>query len=332
MRKIGFAVVVFLAIAVIILSFGELETILETLRHAHTRYLLLALVLQVGWFLIAGQTYLAFYEILGVKESLRNLTLLSAAANFINVVAPSGGMGGVAVFIDDARRSGRSTGKATIAGMLFLFFDYLAFLFVLAIGLIVIARRQDLQPGEIIASFIMLGIATGMGIILYLGSQSGDRLGDFLARMARVINRVVHPFIHRNYLSEENAQEFAHEMAQDLKVLPHRARSLVSPLSYSFANKALMILILAASFMCFGVPFNAGTVIGGFAIAYLFLVVSPTPSGIGIVEGILPLALSSLRVEWSQAVIVTLTYRFVTFWVPFGVGAWALRVLHMNRD
>jgi hypothetical protein len=56
----------------------------------------------------------------------------------------------------------------------------------------------------------------------------------------------------------------------------------------------------------------------GSAIAYLFLVISPTPAGIGIVEGIMPLALSSLNVPWSQAIIVTLAYRGVTFWFPLG--------------
>ena len=332
MRKIVFAIVIFLAIALIILSFGELETILRTLQHAHTRYLILALVLQGAWFLVSGQTCRVIYHILGLKDSLRVLTLLSAAANFVNVVTPSGGMGGFAVFISDADRRGYSPGKATIAGMLVLFFDYFAFLCVLAIGLFIISRRQDLQLSEIIASFIMLAIAAGLGVTLYLGSKSGDKLGNFLAWLARLINKIIHFFIHRDYLSEERAHEFAHEMAQDLKALPNRARDLILPLSYSFSNKAIMILILAASFMCFEVPFDAGTIIGGFAIAYLFLVVSPTPSGIGIVEGVLPLALSSLRVEWSQAVVVTLTYRFVTFWVPFGIGAWALRALHMNED
>ena len=331
MQKIIFAVVIFFAIAVIILSFGELETILATLQNAHTRYLLLALLLQGAWFLVSAQTYLTIYHILGIKDSLYNLSLLSAAANFVNFVTPSGGMGGFAVFISDASRRGYSPGKATIAGMIFLFFDYLAFLCVLAIGLFILSLRQDLQLSEIIASLIMLAIAAGLGVTLYLGSKSGDKLGRFLAWMARLINKIVHPFIHRDYLDEEYAHEFAHEMARDLQSLPHRARSLIFPLLYSFVNKALMILILAASFLCFEVPFDAGTVVGGFSIAYLFLVVSPTPSGIGIVEGILPLALSSLRVPWSQAVVVTLTYRFVTFWVPFGVGAWALRLLHLRE-
>jgi uncharacterized protein (TIRG00374 family) len=56
--------------------------------------------------------------------------------------------------------------------------------------------------------------------------------------------------------------------------------------------------------------------------------ISPTPSGIGVVEGLMALGLSSLRVEWSQAVIITLVYRAFTFWIPLAVGAWAFRRLH----
>ena len=84
--------------------------------------------------------------------------------------------------------------------------------------------------------------------------------------------------------------------------------------------------------MAFQVPFSAGTIIGGFAIAYLFLIVSPTPAGVGIIEGVMPLALSSLRVPWSEAVVVTLAYRGITFWLPLAVGAIAFRALQRERD
>jgi uncharacterized membrane protein YbhN (UPF0104 family) len=47
-----------------------------------------------------------------------------------------------------------------------------------------------------------------------------------------------------------------------------------------------------------------------------------------VVEGIMTLALTSLRVVWSQAVIITLVYRAITFWVPLGVGAVAFRKIH----
>jgi uncharacterized protein (TIRG00374 family) len=72
--------------------------------------------------------------------------------------------------------------------------------------------------------------------------------------------------------------------------------------------------------------------IAGFSLGYLFFVISPTPSGIGIVEGLMPVALASLRVDWSEAVVITLTYRTITFWVPFGLGAWAFRSLHTRAE
>ena len=331
MKKIALLLVLFLTVALIVLSFGELQSIIETLKKVHFIYFILALFLQGLWFLVSGVTFYHLYHLLGLNEKLSKLTLMAAAANFINVIAPSAGMGGMVVFINDANRSGHSPGKVTVANALYLLFDYAAFLVVLMLGLIVLFRRNDLDPSEIIASIIMLGIALGLAFFLYLGARSANRLGNVLAWFARQINRVARPFIHREYLHERRAHEFAHEMADGLSSLPKQTRRLVVPILYSFVNKALMICVLLVAFLSFEVEFSAGTLIGGFAIAYLFLVVSPTPSGIGVVEGIMPLALSSLRVPWSQAVVVTLTYRAFTFWVPVGVGALAFRLLHMDK-
>ncbi len=331
MRKFIFFIVLFLGAGFVFLSFGELQTILQTLQQGNFWFVLLALIVQLGWFAIAGLTFRSLYLMLGVDETVYKLALLSAAANFVNIVAPSAGMGGMAVFISNANRRNISPGKATVASMLYIFFDYIAFMVVLALGLIVLFRRNDLNPSEIAASSVIFAIAAALGFLLYLGSRSATALGNALAWMARLVNRVARPFIHREYLSETRAHEFAQEMADDLKSLPERPRSLIVPLLYSFANKSLLMGVLTFTFLAFQVPFSAGTIIGGFAISYLFLIVSPTPSGIGIVEGIMPLALSSLRVPWSQAVIITLAYRGITFWIPLGVGALALRLLEREK-
>ena len=327
MRKFIFILIIFLSAAFLYLSFGELESILETIQRGNLWFVLLGLTLQFTWFIVLGSTYLALYRVLGLNGTVYQFSLMAVAANFVNTIAPSAGMGGAAIFISDAYRNHHSPGKATVASMLNLFLDYLAFLFVLTLGLIVLWRRNDLDPTEIAASAVIFAIATGLGFLLYLGSRSGIALGNTLAKMARLVNRIARPFMHRDYLSEERAHEFANEMSEDLRSLPQKSRSLIKPLLYAFANKALMMCILMACFLSFKVPFTGGTIIGGFSIAYLFLIVSPTPSGIGIVEGIMPLALTSLRVPWSQAVVITLAYRGITFWVPLGVGAIAFRIL-----
>lgn len=331
MRQFIFISVLFLAAAFIYLSFGEIQSILQTLQQGNIWFVLLALLIQCGWFIVTGLTYLALYRLLGMDETISKITLMTAAANFVNVIAPSAGMGGMAVFISEAHRNGRSPGKVTVISVLFIFIDYLAFLVVLTCGLIVLFRRNDLGPSEIAASTVILAIAATLGFLLYLGSRSAEALGDALAWMARLVNRMTKPFIHHDYLSKTRAHTFAHEMATDLKSLPEKSRSLIRPLLFAFAGKVLMMCVLLVSFLSFKVPFSAGTIIGGFSISYLFLIVSPTPSGIGIVEGIMPLALTSLRVPWSQAVIITLAYRGVTFWFPLGVGAIAFRILNRTK-
>jgi glycosyltransferase 2 family protein len=331
MRKFIFIIVLFLGATFVYLSLGELESILDTLRYGNFWFVLIGLLIQLGWIFVSGLTYLSLYRLVGLDGTAQKLSSLAAAANFVNIVAPSAGMGGAAVFIADAKHSGHSPGKVMAASMLYLFLDYVAFLFVLTLGLVVLFRRNDLDAGEVAASAIMFAIAAVLGSLLYLGSRSADLLGNALAQMARLVNRVANIFIHGEYLSEARAYEFAHEMAEGLKSLPERPRGLVTPILFSFANKALLISVLLFTFMAFKVPFTVGTIIGGFAIAYLFLIISPTPAGIGIVEGMMPLALSSLRVPWSQAVIITLAYRGITFWVPFGIGAIAFRMLGKAR-
>lgn len=326
MRKLVFIIVLFLGATLVFLSFSELGSIIETLQQATMRFIVLAIILQMIWFLVAGLNYKTIYKVLGLEDSIGKLMLLYASANFVNTIAPTGGAGGMAVFISAATKDGHPVGKVTVASMLFLFVDYVAFLFVLTLGLIVLFRRNQMGPTEVGASSVMFIVATVLGFLLYLGSQSGKALGNVLAAMTRFVNRVARPFIHREYLSEARAHEFAEEMASDLRSLPERPRSLIVPFLLSLTGKVILMLILMCVFLAFQIPFSAGTIIGGFAISYLFLIVSPTPSGIGIVEGVMPLALSSLRVPFSQGLIVTLAYRGITFWIPLGLGTIAFRL------
>lgn len=331
MKKIFLFLILFLSVLVVAFSFSELETILFTLEKAHISFFLLALVIQTAWFVVNGRMYQSIFHLLGVHEDVVTLSRIATAANFINVVAPTAGVGGVALFASEAKRRGHSTGKATVAAALFLLLDQAAFLFILALGLIVLFRRNDLNAGELSASLFLFSIAAAYASVLYVGYRSAEKLGSLLAKVAHGVNRIVQLFRKEEYLSEERAYEFAHEIADGFSGLTEKTSSLIRPVLWGIFNKGLSMLVLMCSFLAFEVPFSAGTIIAGFSIACLFLIVSPTPSGIGIVEGILPVALVSLNVNWSQAVLITLLYRAVTFWYPLGIGALAFRSLHTKR-
>jgi uncharacterized protein (TIRG00374 family) len=335
MSKFLVLLILFLGVVLVIFSFSELEQTVETLQKGNLWYILLAFLIQIGWFFLVGITYGSLYRLLGMQASIFNLTQMASAATFVNYVMPTGGVSGIAVFVNAAKNTAqkysRSPGKITLAAALFVLMDQTAFIAVLALGIIVLIRRNDLSAGEITASIIFLCIASLLAFTLYLGYRSADAMGAFLARLVRLVNTILRPVIRRDYLQEARAHAFAREMADGLASLPHSPRSLLKPFFLALLNKGLMICILLCAFLAFQVPYSPGTIIGGYAIGYLFTIVSPTPAGIGVVEGVLPLALRTLRVVWSQAIVITIVYRAMTFWVPLGVGALSFRNLHLDK-
>jgi uncharacterized protein (TIRG00374 family) len=145
MRKFLFALLLLLGVVLIIGRFTEIEAIFDTLQRGDWRFLMLALVIELAWLVNVAASYRAIYRAMGVHEKIENLFLTATAANFVNVVAPSAGVGGVAVLISEARRRGYSSARATVAGVLYLLFDYAGFLCILVLGFIVLFRRDNLN-------------------------------------------------------------------------------------------------------------------------------------------------------------------------------------------
>jgi hypothetical protein len=332
MPKFLVVIVLFLAITLVIFSFSELQNVVTTLQQASIWIVILALTAEAGWMLILGAIFHSIYSLLGLQETRGRLTQLALASTLLGVVTTSAAVGGLAMFVADGRRRGHPSGKVTVAGALYLLLDYAAFFCVLALGIVVLIRRNHLGGVEISASLILFAVAWALGSVLYLAYRSPAALGRLLAQLASLINRVVRPFIRREYLSEARAHEFAAEVSAGLGSLPEKPRSLIRPLLLALANKIVLMVVLMLSFLAFDVPFSAGTIVGGFAITYLFVIVSPTPAGVGLVEGVMAVALRSLGVDFSQAVIITLAFRGLTFWLPLAVGAVALRSLQVGVD
>jgi glycosyltransferase 2 family protein len=330
MRRLIFAIVLFLGIAFVFIRMEELQNIGDTLQKSNWIFLGIAISFECLWLYNLTVTFGALYHLVGLEEDKFQLFLMATAANFVNVVAPTAGMGGIAVFLDCARRRNISTGKVLVAGALYVLYDYAAMLCILITGFVVLIRRNNLHAGELIASLILLALALAMTGMLYLGYKSAERLGRVLAWLARLINRILRPLLHREYLKEENARIFAQEIAQGISMLRGQPRGLMWPFLLALSNKAILICVLAFTCMALGVPVTVGTIIAGVSIIQLFMIISPTPSGVGIVESVTPFVLSTLQVPWAAAVLITLIYRAITFWMPVLVGGIAFRILGNN--
>jgi uncharacterized protein (TIRG00374 family) len=182
------------------------------------------------------------------------------------------------------------------------------------------------------ATIILVIIASVIAFLLYLGTHSVNGLGIVLSRGAHIINKSLWPFIHRDYLSEDRAKLFAQDASGGLLALRQKPNGVIIPFALALSSKALLVVILLLMFLAFNIPPTPGTIIAAFSLGYLFLIVSPTPAGIGFVEGGMTLALSSLGLTLGASAVVALAYRGVTFWIPLVIGMLSFRYLTNAKE
>lgn len=331
MRKLLVALALLLGVLFLLTRFAELNQVIAVLQRGDIWYLGLALLVEVIWIYNLSAFYQSIYQAFGMMEKRIHMIKLVTAAYFLTVVAPSAGLSAIAVYLADAKHRGRSTARVTVAAVLYVWFEYIGTLSILVLGLGELARRNNLHWAEITASLILLAGGLGISLLIYEGTQSAQALGKTLAWMASAVNWVVRPFIHQDYLPVQRAYSFSTEVAEGVSVLRDNPRWFFWPLLYTWLNKALLLLILALCFLAFEVPLEIGTLVAGLSIAQLFLIVSPTPAGIGIVEGILAVSLKTLGIPLSDATVVAVAYRGFSFWTPLLVGMVTIRVLNHSQ-
>ncbi len=324
------SVLIFFAIVFFITRFTELEQIAILLTSIYWGYLWLALAAEVLWLVSASFIYKRIFNIVGIQETFRHTFLLMTSANFANIITPSAGMAGLAIFWTDARRRGYSRAHATIVCMIYLLIEYVSLLFIVILGLIVLLRRNILD-WTVISAAILFSIFTFLLImILYLGVRIPDQLTRFLTWITGKLNSIMKRIIHREYIPVEKVATFSGAATEAIAVIRTEWRKLLLPLELGFLNKCILIGILTLMFIAFQVPFSIGTLVAGFSLSYLFYYMSPTPAGIGIVEGVMTLALKSLGVPLAAATVLTVSFRGFTFWLPLLFGFISFRFLIME--
>ena len=73
------------------------------------------------------------------------------------------------------------------------------------------------------------------------------------------------------------------------------------------------------------------TLITAYAMTMLLVMISVVPQGIGLVEGVLTVLLTSFGVELETALAVMVVYRALSFGIPAVIGFFLLRQIKTFR-
>jgi hypothetical protein len=212
-----------------------------------------------------------------------------------------------------------------VGSVIFLIFDYVGLLGAILVGMVILAFRNSLHVTEILAYTLFVALTGVLATLLILASGSRERLALVLAWLSQGINRLIKPIRKKEWLTGERVRAFADDLSDGMQAVKKVRRGWLIPAVFVLLNKTILIGILGLMCLAFDNPIGIDNLIAGFSIGYLFVIVSPTPAGVGIVEGVLTLSLSNLGIPLEAAAIITLAFRGITFWFPLGLGLIAFR-------
>lgn len=315
------------ALAVTLTRLAEVEKLYETLRRGQWPWVLAALVLQGLFYFLNGALYSAAFRTVGVRGRATELVPVWFASICVNVVAPTAGP---AIFVDDAALRGESPARASAGAILVRIADFGAFFLFLVPGLAYLASRGLLRAYELLGAAFLALIILGWTGLLLLG-RSPARLRRVLGGFQERVNAVGRRFRRDVVLPEAWGERHAGEFADAAAAVAARPGELLRTLAVGLVMHGVELVGLYALFLAFKAPVGLGTVTAGFAVGLLFWIVSITPEGIGVVEGVMTLVYVSLGVPAEKAAAAVLAFRGLVFWLPLVIGALLLsRVRSFN--
>ncbi|MFZ1400720.1 MAG: flippase-like domain-containing protein [Candidatus Promineifilaceae bacterium] len=328
LRHLLYAALAILFARFVYLNRGQLVDIVAVIRNGVWYYLLVVVALFGLAVQNQGRLYSSIYAILHLPPERKKLSAIFLVSRFMSVAAPSGGLSGAVPFIQDARRRKLAVGTVLVANLIYLIVWYSTFTLVLLIGLLHLFLVNDLQWFEIAETIILIGFTALLMAVLALAWLAPTWLSAILHRFTQLSARIATWLKRPVPITVAQTDALADELSHTIYLLRHAGWGpALRPFAIALLNELLNLLILFFVALAFGVQMNLGVLVATYSIGILFFLISPTPGGLGFVEGILILVMTSLGIAEENAATITLAYRGFTFWLPFILGFFALRRL-----
>lgn len=330
LAKIIFPLLLLIFVIIFILKFANLSNFLTILTQGIWYYVIIFIVLQILYLVTQTMLIGNLYSIYGKSESFKNIFNLFLATNFTNLAIPLGGISGIVTFVGYAQKINLRKTQALIVNILMYLAMFLSFS--LAILIIFALPQSQINLGVVEKNIMIVFSASviflcSVFFILLFNKKLIKRSIGFLANFANKISQKFSITI----IPPEKTQYILGELEELKNVIKNKITIFFKALSYGFLGHILHLLVLWFIFLAFGanVPLLIAAI--GYAISVVFIVVSITPMGLGIVEPLMIAFFASCGISLELATIVTFTFRGIVFWLPFIWGFWGLKYINFLK-
>jgi len=301
-----------LAVHLILPQIATLEHSLQVIRGMALWAVALAVGMQALSYLGSGYLLRTLVAIAGQRLSVARATLIFTAAASVGLTG-GGPLGNLTVTYRWIRGCGVSAEGALLAGWLpTLFYD--ATLVIVGIfGLLHLLIVHELSALQAIGfAFTLVVLVLIAGVVVW-GVHHRPQLTALAVRLARRWAALRRRPYDRTTTEVAVGRLFS---AWDAM----RAGGWRGPALGATINTAFDMLTLYFLFVAAGHAVSPGVLLAGYGLPILLGKVSFLPGGVGIVEATMAALYDGLGVPDGVTVVVILSYRFLSFWLPLVAG------------
>lgn len=299
--------------------FADIEEFVDVMLVANYKWFAMALLVSLSALMLlallnrSAVYKLGFHETT-VSEAIQN----HFAVIFVSVINPTSGWGGVLYY--GSRYSGkspRSLGGSVVAILLtWVIYNFWATAYMIP-ALYFLSNYNSYVMSLGIIAFIIFTLEFFVISVTFL-------LGD---KKPMVLNKYAYKLSNRFWkkggifaLSSNPFEVNIRDYCLSSKIIAHSSRKYLNIVFGTFGVHILQVAALIMIFIAFGAEVTPLGVVMCYALFILFTTISPTPQGIGIVEGLVQIAMTSIGYSSGESLAIILAYRGITLWIPLLIG------------
>ena len=325
--KIGFllfGVLIFLFFLYLFSHFGEAKKIPDLLLRLKWYILIGVLVLQFFFLENRGQIFKVLYNRFGIDLDLKESFLLFLASNSINILAPSAGFSGIALYMSQAKRHGSSKTKIFLINVLSYFINLVSLSVMLVASFIYLFIVKKLNTYYLVSFAILIGIIILIILTVFLSSyfkKAFIRITKFAISVSNYFLKIV----GATQIDHKSAGKLQRELIRTRKFIQKDKSAFFIPFFLFLLGNLYEIAMLYLIMLSFGATASFWALQASYSVGLLFMIVSFTPAGVGVVEPLMTVALTSLGTPLEVSALTVVIFRIVTFWLPLPFGTIAAR-------
>jgi len=127
------------------------------------------------------------------------------------------------------------------------------------------------------------------------------------------------------WFNRDRAEVFFQNFNESMNLLLRNVRQLWAPALFALLDWMLMFACLKFAFLAVHYPLDNSTLLVGFSVGIFAGLFSITPASIGLMEGSMAGFFYLMGLDYDQALLATLLYRLVYFFLPIMVSVFFYR-------